>query len=173
MSPPIKKLYIDSKHKVSGSNSDFKCQLKEIYLMPENAVFKIADVCIPHSWHTVMTGINDKLYLYFSDNSSINPRPEEGYIISLSGRNYTGAELASELQSKMNTAVSGSVIANKTFTVAHNAYTQKVSISIGINSTLKLLTEGGIKSKLNGTWASLSNTPADYDANGPQDINDM
>ena len=43
---PIKKIYIDSKHKVSGSNSDFKCQLKGSYLMPENAVFKICDVCI-------------------------------------------------------------------------------------------------------------------------------
>ena len=40
MSLPIKKIYIDSKHKVSGSNSDFRCQLKDSYLMPENAVFK-------------------------------------------------------------------------------------------------------------------------------------
>ena len=36
-----------SKFKVSGSNSDFKSQLKDTYLMPENAVFKIVDVCIP------------------------------------------------------------------------------------------------------------------------------
>ena len=171
MSLPIKKIYIDSKHKVSGSNSDFQCQLEETYLMPENAVFKIVDVCVPHSWTTVMTNINDKLYLYFSDNSPVQSRPEEGYIITLSERNYTGSDLASEIQSKMNTAVSGSVIVNKTFTVAYNAYTQKINVLIGINSTFKLLTENDIKSKLNNTWTSLSNTPADYDANDAMDIN--
>ena len=91
---PIKKIYIDSKHKVSGSNSDFRCQLKDSYLMPENAVFKIVDVAIPHSWTTIMTGINSKLYLYLSDNSPIGSRPQEGYILNLDSRNYTGAELA-------------------------------------------------------------------------------
>ena len=139
--------------------------------MPENAVFKIVDVAIPHSWTTVMSGINDKLYLYFSDNSPINSRPEEGYIITLSERNYTGVDLAAEITSKMNTAVSSSVITNKTFTVAYNAYTQKINVLIGINSTFKLLTENDIKSKLNNTWTSLSNTPADYDANDAMDIN--
>ena len=118
-----------------------------------------------------MTNINDKMYLYFSDNSAIGTRPEEGYIITLSERNYNGSDLASEIQSKMNTAVASSVIVNKTFTVAYNAYTQKINVLIGINSTFKLLTEDDIKSKLNNTWTSLSNTPADYDANDAMDIN--
>ncbi len=120
---PIKKIYVDSKHKVSGSNSDFRCQLKDSYLMPENAVFKICDVCIPHSWTTIMTGINSKLYLYLSDNSPIGSRPQEGYIINLDERNYTGAELATHLQTQLNHAVASSVITNKTFTVAYNAST--------------------------------------------------
>ena len=171
MSLPIKKLYIDSKHKVSGSNSDFQCQLKETYLMPENAVFKVVDVCIPHSWTTVMTNINSKLYFYLSDNSAIGTRPEEGYIINLSERNYTGAELASHLQTQMNHAVASSAITNKTFTCAYNPYNQTISILIGINTTFKLLTEDDIKSKLNNTWTSLSNTPADYNANDAMDFN--
>ena len=120
--------------------------------MPENAVFKIVDVCIPHSWTTITTGLNDKLYLYLSDNSPIGSRPEEAYIVTLSERNYTGAELASELQSKMNTAVSSSVITNKQFTVACNPYNQTISILIGINTTFKLLTEDDIKTKLGGYW---------------------
>ena len=139
--------------------------------MPENAVFKICDVCIPHSWYTIMTNINDKLYLYMSDNSPIGSRPEEAFIITLSERNYNGAELASELQSKMNTAVASSVITNRTFTCAYNPYNQTISILIGINTTFKLLTEDDIKSKLGGTWTSLSNTPTDYDSDDPQDIN--
>ena len=168
---PIKKIYVDSKHKVSGSNSDFRCQLKDSYLMPENAVFKICDVCIPHSWTTIMNGINSKLYLYLSDNSPIGSRPEEGYIINVESRSYTGSELATHLQTQMNHAVASSVITNKTFTVAYNPYNQTISILIGINTTFKLLTENDIKSKLDGTWTSLANTPTDYDANDPQDVN--
>ena len=171
MSLPIKKIYIDSKHKTSGSNSDFQCQLKETYLMPENAVFKVVDVCIPHSWTTVMTNINSKLYFYLSDNSAIGTRPEEGYIINLSERNYTGAELATHLQTQMNHAVASSAITNKTFTCAYNPYNQTISILIGINTTFKLLTEDDIKSKLNNTWTSLSNTPADYNADDAMDFN--
>jgi len=168
---PIKKIYIDSKFKISGTDSDFRCQLKDSYLMPENAVFKICDVCIPHSWTTIMTGINSKLYLYLSDNSPIGSRPEEGYIINLDERNYTGSELATHLQTQLNHAVASSVITNKTFTVVYNPYNQTISILIGINTTFKLLTEDDIKSKLGGTWTSLSNTPTDYDANDPQDVN--
>ena len=84
---------------------------------------------------TTLRGLN----LYLSDNSPIGTRPEEGYIITLSERNYTGSELASELQSKMNTAVSSSVITNKTFTCAYNPYNQTISILIGISTTFKLL----------------------------------
>ena len=132
---PIKKVYIDSKFKIDGTNSDFKVQLKDTYLMPEGAVFRVSEVAIGHCWTTIMTGINDKLYLYLSDTSPQQSRPEEAYIVTLSERSYTGSELASELQSKMNTAVSSSVITNKTFTVAHNPYNQTISILMGINTT--------------------------------------
>ena len=168
---PIKKIYIDSKHKIDGTNSDFKVQLKDTYLMPEGAVFRVSELAIGHCWTTIMTGINDKLYLYMSDNSPVQSRPEEAYIVTLSERSYTGSELASELQSKMNTAVSGSVIVNKTFNCAYNPYTQVINILIGINTTFKILTENDIKTKLGGYWVGMNNNPPDYDPNDSQDIN--
>ena len=105
MSLPIKKIYVDSKHKLStsASNSDFKVELKESYLMPEGAVFKICDVCIPHSWTTIMTGINDKFYFYVSNTNHISTRPQTGYIATLEAENLNGAELATKLASAMNT----------------------------------------------------------------------
>merc|ERR1712078_378687 len=106
-----------------------------------------------------------------SDNSPVQSRPQEGYIITLSERNYNGADLASELQSKMNTAVASSVITNKTYTVAYNPYNQTISILIGINTTFKMLTEEDIKTQLGGYWIGMNNSPPSYDSSVPQDVN--
>lgn len=73
---PIKKFYIDSAHQISGgSDSNFKCELKETMQMPENAVFRIVDVAIPNTFTTIMTGINDKLYWYVANTNPIDTRP--------------------------------------------------------------------------------------------------
>ena len=61
----IKKIDVDTKYKSANSisTSDFSIQLPETLYLPENCVFYISDVCIPHSWFTVEQGINDKFYL--------------------------------------------------------------------------------------------------------------
>ncbi len=60
---PVKKVYIDTKYKTkdSISNSNFKYELPQTMFMPENTVFYVDDVAIPHSWTTVES-FNDKLY---------------------------------------------------------------------------------------------------------------
>jgi hypothetical protein len=61
---PIKKMYIDSRHRTpdSISTSRFKIQLDRAYTFGKNSVFFITDICIPHSWRTVEQGMNNKLY---------------------------------------------------------------------------------------------------------------
>ena len=56
MSLPCNKIYIDSKFKTSDSysNSNFKIELAESFLMPQNTTFQIDDICIPHSWTTII-----------------------------------------------------------------------------------------------------------------------
>ena len=65
MSLPAKKIFIDTKYKTrdSVSNSNFKVELPETLLFPENSVFYIDDVCIPKSWYSVEENVNDKLYV--------------------------------------------------------------------------------------------------------------
>jgi hypothetical protein len=55
MSLPIKKIYIDTKYKSADSisNSNFKIDLPHNLTFPENSVFYIDDVSIPHSWYVV------------------------------------------------------------------------------------------------------------------------
>ena len=51
---PIKKIYVDSRHKTEDSISDsnFKFPLPFVLTMPHNATFFISDICIPHIWCT-------------------------------------------------------------------------------------------------------------------------
>ena len=60
---PIKKIYVDSKYKTKDSISDanFKITLPQTMFLPDNTVFYIDDVAIPHSWYTV-EDFHGKLY---------------------------------------------------------------------------------------------------------------
>jgi len=67
---PIKKIYVDSRHKTVDSESDinFKYELAVSLHMPQNACFYITDVCIPHVWRTINKDFNDKIYFGVSAN---------------------------------------------------------------------------------------------------------
>ena len=48
---PIKKIYIDSRHRTADSisASNFRYELPSSLQMPDNTVFYICDICIPMS----------------------------------------------------------------------------------------------------------------------------
>ena len=125
----VRKLYIDSAHKVSGTDGDFRCELKETILCPENAVFRIVDVAIPNTFTTIMTGINDKFYFYVSNTNHVDTRPHTGYISTLDAKNYSGTEFATELQAKMR-ASHGTT----NFSVVFNAFNQNITISTDVSN---------------------------------------
>ena len=128
---PIKRVYIDSKHRTADSlsSSHFRYDLPESFLMPENSAFYVCDVCIPHSWYTIEHGINDTFYLHVSnDNTNINLRPNQNYAIILDSKQYTGAELALQLSTKIKNGLSGTPYAGG-LTASYNASTQKITIA--------------------------------------------
>ena len=106
---PFKKVYIDSKYATSDSisTSNFRVQLPQTCQLPDNCVFYLCDVCIPHSWKTIEEGYNDTLYLMM-----VNPNPAtpsdtfRGHIVQLASNNYTPTTFATELQTRLR-AVSG------------------------------------------------------------------
>ena len=166
---PIEKIYIDSKHRTpdSLSSSHFKYDLPERFLMPDNCVFYVCDVCVPHSWYTIEHGINDKFYLHVSnDNTNVNLRPNQNYAIILDSKQYTGAELATELSSKMTDVLSGTAYAGG-LTASYSASTQKKTIvTTHSDMTFKILTADDIKTRLDGAWVGDA-----YNENDPCDIN--
>ena len=151
---PIKKMYVDSKYKTkdSVSNANFKITLPQTMYMPDNTVFYIDDVVIPHSWYTVEY-FNSKLYL--SIFVSANGRDQ--HIIELSKQLYNGSTLAAEIAS-ITTAI------GYTTTVTYNASKQTISISLE-DVHFKFLTDDELREL---TW-----TGASYDKNYLQSANGL
>jgi len=60
---PIKKIYVDTRHKTSDriSTSDFSIVLPETINLPEGAVCYVDDVCIPYTWYTITDNFNDQI----------------------------------------------------------------------------------------------------------------
>ena len=152
---PIKKVYIDTKFKTkdSKSNSNFKYELPNTMLMPENTVFYVNDVCIPHSWHTVES-FNNKLYIRVSQGGIHND-----HILLLTEQVYNGATLAAELESKIHNE-------GYTPTVSYNASKQQISVSM-ISFHFQFLTDSELQSP-NPEWNGAS-----YDKNNLNSANGL
>ena len=78
--------------------------------MPKNTVFYVEDVCIPNTWLTIEEGQNDRLYFQWIDEGN----PHTFAYVTLSPAQYTATTLASEIQTKLNTAdqLRGQVLAS-------------------------------------------------------------
>ena len=103
---PFKKIYIDSKYATSDSisTSNFKVQLPQTCQLPDNCVFYLCDVCIPHSWKTIEEGYNDTLYVMMVNPDSTRPSDTfRGHIVQLASNNYTPTTFAAELQTRLRT----------------------------------------------------------------------
>jgi hypothetical protein len=67
---PVKKIYIDSRHRTADSvdASNFKYELPYSLQLPDNTVFFVTDVCIPHVFRLIEQGVNDRLYYTYYCN---------------------------------------------------------------------------------------------------------
>ena len=155
----LKKIYVDSKYKTanSASTSNFSIQLPETVYMPDNSVFYISDVCIPRSFWTIESGINDKFYLQIRYNGFTFD-----IILTLDSQNYTGADLAVEILTQLNKLTN---FTNK-FTITYDSSRHEIFIMCDFGYTFKVLTKNDIFTQLNNTWGGASySTSNSYDIN--------
>ena len=156
---PIKKIYIDSKfrRKDSVSSSNFKIDLPYTLKLGENTVFYVDDVCVPHTWHTVEPNINDKLYLRLTVNNV-----DTDYLFTLRPQTYNGSQLASEINSQINTTV---FAGNASTPIAsYNSQNETISLSV-TGFDCKILTDYELKTL---TWGGTS-----YNKNDLQSVNEL
>ena len=171
MALPIKEIYIDTKYKTrdSISNSNFKFDLPISLTFPENSVFYIDDVSIPHSWYVIEAGVNDKLYIYVSPDPPDDDSSGVAYrIVTLDPGNYVGTDLASEMQTKTNTAIGNSLHPNL-MAVTYSARRNNMTISITAASwKFFILTPDDLSTNLRGFWLGPT-----FDTTNPQDMNEI
>ena len=175
---PVKKIYIDSKFKTpdSKSTSDFKFELKETILLPQNTIAYIDNLTICHSWYSVEENINDKLYIQVtSTETDPQLKPNICAIVQLAKGNYNITTLATEIALKANNAFATAQIPthfNITMNIHENTFTLSPAVSTVV---FKILTDYDLKNGLPATvggWNSSWTGPAfDYDTTC--DINEM
>ena len=125
---PIKKLYVDSRFKSKDSVSDtnFKVDLPQTLLMPQNAVFYIDDVSIPVSWYTIDEGRNNKFYFRVDGMM---------HVVQLVNGNHTITSLNNILVNIMNASYPNS------FTASPNISTSEIEIACVDTKVFELLTD--------------------------------
>ena len=149
---PIKKIYIDSRSRTADSvdASNFKIQLPYTIEIPDNTVFFVTDVCIPHVYKLIETDVNDRLYFkYFARKKTGGDNipysfwasvvlPSGGYSgnITSGGTTISGGEyLARQIQTAMNGGVNSN--ANISFIVTWDANLFQITIScIGTDTSV-------------------------------------
>ena len=157
---PVKKIYIDSKFRRhdSVSTNNFRIDLPNTLKLPDNTVFYVDDVCIPHSWHTIEAGVNDKLYVRTILNSA-----NTDYVLTLTAQNYNGTQLKTEIDAKIRTLMfMGSALVP---TVSYNSQTQRISLSI-TGHDCKVMTD--IELQTISNWGGTA-----YDVNNLDSVNEL
>lgn len=152
----MNKIYIDThfKTKDSISNTDFKIYLNESIEFKDEIKMFIGDISIPNSFYTIES-TNENLYIETTENDVIRH-----FKIVLDIRNYSVVELATQIQSKLNSEL------NKAFTINYIASTGRLIFNVlETNFTYSVLTDDELKSI---TWKGKY-----YDRNNIKSCNDV
>jgi len=176
---PIKKIYIDTKKKTtdSVSNSKFKWELPETISLPHNTIFYVDDICIPHSWYTIESNINDRLYMQLTTNTTnVNTKPNECRIVILTAGHYNLQTLAAEINTKANAAFATNTIPTHFATTSNNVNNTITITPQDASLLVKILTDTDLKTQMvdvdingwSGGWVGAS-----YNTSNPLDINDI
>ena len=157
---PLKKIYIDSRDRTvdSKSASNFKIELPNTVQMPENTVFFVTDVCVPHVWKTVEEGFNDSLFLSYVVLGVDGSLTEKFRVVVLEEGNYTLPELSAQLQTKLNAIREPSDVSQIAFTVSNDLKNQTLTISITASNddvSFRLYTDAEVIKEIRNYWTTV------------------
>ena len=154
----VRKIYIDSRFKTSGSksSSDFYIDLPENISLPNETVCFVDNVVIPNSWKTV-DAYNNKLYVKRTATGG-SGAIDTFKIISLSENNYSPTTLKTELQTQLNNEFVGTDA-----TVTYDQVLLRFNIDTNLsNVTIRFFTDNEL---INSTEWTDSGGPANDKSN--------
>ena len=166
MTIPITKIYVDTKFMTadSESSSNFKYQLPSNIFLPDDAVFQIDEISIPHSWYSIEEGINDKMYVKWTGTSGTTVFKK----VTLASGQYDGTQFANVVLIALNAGM-GSMPTNE-LVPSYNATQNTIFITASTNTTsFKIFSDYELK---NGYGWLGTETDA-VDAYNIQSVNDV
>jgi hypothetical protein len=130
----VRKVYVSSAHRVSGTTADFQIELPVGLEMPHEAHMAIVGTSIPHVFYGV-SSINNKLYI---DEPDVDARFR---MLTLEPGNYTASSLSTSLSQKLNANPPGGI----TYTVSYSATTLKITILQSGGNGIRVFTDSELK----------------------------
>ena len=91
-------LYIDSRYKTFGSDTDFSIALQETVDCEAGTRCWVAGVTFPNTLYTIEEDVDDLWYVAIRHGGTTG-----GFVFKLGFGNYGGTELAAEMQAKLRT----------------------------------------------------------------------
>ena len=117
----IRRLYVDSRLRSSGTGSDFTVELPRSFEIPDQTIAFVDSVLVPNVFPTIHENNNR---LYSAEREAITLNVTE-HIYTLNEGNYTGSQLAQHVQDKINSNSS----LNQPYSVSYEEKTGKITIS--------------------------------------------
>ena len=96
MNREFRKIFVTSRHRWSGTGSNFVVELNDSVELPDGWSAWVTRVTVPNSWYTVTSGQNDKLYVM-----ERNPLVIAGYVLTIPEGLYSHDQLASAIQAQL------------------------------------------------------------------------
>ena len=103
---PLRHLFIDSRFRTSGTDSDFTVNLTENISLPLGVRCFLANISFSNVFYTIEEGVNDRLFVAIRHGDVVG-----GYSFPLFQGNYGGEQLALEIQSKLKNVDSAAQVA--------------------------------------------------------------
>ena len=117
---PIRKLYIDSRRRSSGSHSDFDYQLPQPVQVPKSRCF----VDSVHLANVFPTITSHSRFIYIQEISTTNASTKRKVGLTVGG--YDGTTLATEVAAQLNT---GTTLNANSYSCTFNSGTGKLTVS--------------------------------------------
>ena len=131
----VRKIFVSSAHRVSGTPSSFTTQLPvdvECGTPEQQCHIAITGVSLGHSWYGVQD-LNNKLY--FRENGNANAGTD--HIVVIEPANYTSAALANKISQKMNNVAT----AGASYAVNFSSSTSTITVVQNNGSGFRVYTD--------------------------------
>lgn len=144
MADSVKKVYIDSRYRDSGTEANFKITLPYCLNFSDNTKMYVDDIILPNSIKTI-NSTNDLLYLIvFYEDTTYN------LIVQLTHNIYNADSFTTELQNKLNLMITANTLNNIALTVTYNYVTNLITITmtdntVGNNANITIVTQSQLE----------------------------